>query len=219
MMEFISTHSTILSVLAGFLVSLPLMRSKSAGTGTDSFSKLACYCLLYSAVSVAAVVIFAAFESLIGGNGITFGAVSTYGVYFISPLILLLLFGRNGRKRAFFDMYAFYVIPSMIIQRIRCMIKGCCYGIFIMNTQYRYPVRIAEMAFYLIMWFVLERKSRTNGTGSLFPLLMISYGAFRFINEFFRYSPSGSLFHLAHIWSAICLIIGLSLYPEFRNKQ
>ena len=47
---------------------------------------------------------------------------------------------------------------------------------------------------------------------------MISYGAFRFINEFFRDNGSG-LFHLAHLWSIITLIIGVCIYTELVQSK
>lgn len=217
MKEFIDSHSTLLSVLAGFLISLPLMKDKTEGTGIKSFLHLSLTCLVLSVISGAAALLFAALENYITSKTVFNGAVSTFGIFLISPLILFLILMGNKRKSAFFDMYAFYIIPSMVIQRIRCFIEGCCYGKQIFNTQLKYPTRESEIIFYIWMWFVLIRKKKENRTGSLFPLFMVYYGVFRFINEFFRYSDTNALFHLTHIWALISIVVGLSIYGEFRK--
>ena len=48
---------------------------------------------------------------------------------------------------------------------------------------------------------------------------MIAYGIFRFIEEWFRTSSGMYMFHKAHIWALLSLIIGLSIYFEIRTKQ
>ncbi|MBR1764941.1 MAG: hypothetical protein IJ746_06055 [Ruminococcus sp.] len=49
------------------------------------------------------------------------------------------------------------------------------------------------------------------------PLLLAAYGAFRFLEEWFRVSGSTSLVHLSHLWSVIAFIVGLSILIEMNS--
>ena len=74
----------------------------------------------------------------------------------------------------------------------------------------------------IVMLILLTpRVAKTKNPGSIYPLYMASYGAFRFIDEFFRTSSTGMLFHLSHVWAAIAFAAGLSIYIEInaRNHQ
>ncbi len=182
-MNFIKENILYISLILGILAGYPLVRNVnhqfSLKTGRQVFLR----CCLFTVVSVASVMLFASLEGLLSGQGFHFGAVSTYGLYLIAPLFLLLLLRRESR--AYFDGYALYVLPSMILQRIKCLIEGCCYGKLIGTTGWRYPTREMEIVFYIVMILVLK-KHNNNDDGRLFPLLMVSYSAFRFFNEFMR---------------------------------
>lgn len=213
MYELISNNSIYLAVLAGLIAGVPLIMSVEKTASDRRLLPSVLLAVLFSAVSVFSVLLFASFEKLISGGGLSIGAVSTYGVYLIAPLILLLVIRKDRALR--FDQFAIFVLPSLFLQRIRCLFIGCCYGKTIHGMEMRWPTREAELVFYavmLILFLYLEKKGNVK-EGGLFPLLMICYGAFRFIAEFFRDNGSG-LFHLAHIWSIIALIIGVCLYTE-----
>ena len=68
---------------------------------------------------------------------------------------------------------------------------------------------------------VIPKVRKREQAGGIYPLYMASYGAFRFIDEFFRTSSTGMLFHLSHVWAAIAFAAGLSIYIEInaRNHQ
>jgi hypothetical protein len=213
-MNFIKENILYISLILGILAGYPLVRNVnhqfSLKTGRQVFLR----CCLFTVVSVASVMLFASLEGLLSGQGFHFGAVSTYGLYLIAPLFLLLLLRRESR--AYFDGYALYVLPSMILQRIKCLIEGCCYGKLIGTTGWRYPTREMEIVFYIVMILVLK-KHNNNDDGRLFPLLMVSYSAFRFFNEFMREGPG--VIHLAHLWSIAVFVIGYSIYAEFKRKK
>ena len=47
---------------------------------------------------------------------------------------------------------------------------------------------------------------------------MASYGAFRFLEEGFRDASGASFVHLAHLWSILALIIGISILAEVKRN-
>ena len=85
------------------------------------------------------------------------------------------------------------------------------------------PPEKPEYLFRLIVMLILliPRVKKSKNPGSIYPLYMASYGAFRFLDEFFRTSSTGMLFHLSHVWAAIAFAAGLSIYIEInaRNHQ
>ena len=227
MAEFLKNNSTYAAVLAGFLIGLPVMRSSRKKGITIPLKFDILKCLAFSAVSVISVLLFASLEGLLGGKGFQLGAVSTYGVYIIAPLLLLLIFRR---ERGFvFDDFAIYASLSLIFQRIRCITAGCCMGKTVGSGAFRWPVREAEIIFYLIVLILFVSKRRTGNKtvnsryleikGMLFPLLMICYGCLRFLLEFLREGGSASIFHMAHLWSLLTVIAGLGICAEIKRNN
>jgi len=217
MIDFIKGNSLYISVALGIILGAPLIRRKATKIGLGSTPKLIGVCALFSVISVVSVLLFASIESFLAGKGFSFGAISTYGLYFISPVILLILFYKSKNSKELFDMYSFYILPSMILQRIRCMLNGCCMGTLIGSTGLRWPTREAEIVFYIAMIFILSKKEKKTNSGGLFPLVMIYYGTFRFVVEFFRETPNHDVIHMAHMWSVLAIVIGLSIYAEFKK--
>ncbi len=214
MAEFLSQYGKYAAVLLGMLAGFSLVYRRwkrpvlSAGL-----------CLFFSAVSVVAAMLFAAFEAVISGKELSPGAISTYGVYFICPVILLLiakLMKLNGK--AVMDTFAQYAMPSLFFLRCNCLFAGCCGGRLIPGTELHWPTRQAELLFYAaFLCFLLYREKRGAIEGTGFPLLMAVYGAFRFVEEWFREGTGTSLVHLAHLWSLLALIIGLGVYFELNS--
>ena len=214
MIEIITRYSTYIAVVLGLVTGYPLISTRGYLKQYSKFQVFA-LCVFFSLISVISVLLFASVEGVIGGKQFSIGAVSTYGLYIIAPVILLVVFHGGEKRKRIFDRYAFYVLPSMILQRIRCMIAGCCYGKHLFDTQLRWPTREMEILFYICMLCIFLKEEKDLVQGSLFPLLMISYSSFRFIEEFVR--DGSGLLHMAHMWSVIVLIIGLSIYAEFRQ--
>lgn len=162
--------------------------------------------------------LFAGIESLIAGEGFRFGAISTYGVYFICP-VLLIFAAKICQKdiRSVFDVFALYAMPSLFLIRCNCLLSGCCGGTEIPGTGLHWPTREAEMLFYVFMLIFLIRREKNGALkGTAFPLLMIFYGGFRFIEEWFRAASGAGMIHLAHLWSLIAIAIGCSVYFELK---
>lgn len=171
----------------------------------------------FSFFSMISVLLFACFEELITFGSYIKGAVSTYGIYLFCPILIYCFYNKNDIKRIF-DMFAVYVCPSMIFQRFRCILSGCCSGKTFFHTDFHWPTRESEIVFYflVLLFFISEIEKEQIKKGCMFPVLMISYGLFRFVNEFFRIG--NGIFHLAHIWSILSIIVGYSIYSELNKR-
>ena len=112
------------------------------------------------------------------------------------------------------------MVFTLACARVNCLISGCCLGRLIPGTQYRWPTREAELIFYAVLLpcFIIRSK-KTEPAGSLWPIYLTSYGAFRFVTEFFRESETGSLFHLSHLWAVLSLLIGISVLLEQNRRK
>jgi prolipoprotein diacylglyceryltransferase len=119
------------------------------------------------------------------------------------------------------DLLALYAVPSLFLQRVCCLIAGCCQGNLIPGTEMRWPTRELELVFYVLLfvYFLRKEKSETFIKGSLFPILMISYGTFRFLEEGFREADGTSFAHMAHLWSILAIIIGVCIYTELTHNR
>ena len=132
---------------------------------------------------------------------------------------------RKGFKTQYqsrFDIFTICMIFTVMCARINCIVSGCCAGLVIPGTHVHFPTRELEILYYIVMLILLiPRVKKSKNPGSIYPLYMASYGAFRFIDEFFRTSSTGMLFHLSHVWAAIAFAAGLSIYIEInaRNHQ
>ena len=218
MYEFIKDNSVYIAVLAGLIIGTPLIMPLEKADTKKGRWRAVPHAAVFSVVSVVSVLLFASFEKVISGEGFSIGAVSTYGVYLIAPIFLLLIFRQDRALR--FDQFAIYALPSLFLQRVRCLFTGCCYGKLMAGSELRWPVRESELVFYAVLLIVLIYMYNCGKlkSGTLFPVLMISYGTFRFLNEFFRDNGAG-LFHMAHMWSIITLIIGVCLYIELSPNE
>ena len=205
----------------GVLAGIPLIWRQREPLGLKKPWQVLLLCLGFSAGSTLSAMLFASLEGLLSGNGFRFGAISTYGVYFFAPPAVY--FAAKAAKRdgwRWVDMFAVYAPPSLFLMRINCLASGCCGGSPIGSTGFHWPTRQAEMIFYAIMFLVLLRREKAGARiGTAFPLLAGAYGAFRFIEEWFRDYSLGALIHMAHIWSLMALIIGFGLYFELASSD
>lgn len=218
--DFLRENAMYLFVAAGLLAGVPVVWFFRERIGVRSWGGVTALCVIYSVSSVISAMLFAQLENLIStGNISGLGAISTYGIYLIGPFILMAA-GKILRLKTagVMDVFALYAMPSLFLMRCHCLVAGCCFGLPMYDTGFKWPTRESEMVFYIVMFIVLWLMLRKNKIpGQLFPLLMISYGCFRFINQWFRDTGTTGL-HMSHIWSILCAIIGLSLLLEFRAK-
>lgn len=202
-------------VIAGFMVWKRREKLK-----LRSKSQYIVLMLVYLAVGPIAVITLAMLENLMRGNGLAYSGFSIYGIYFFVPG-LLLLYAKAAKKQFadVLDVYAVASIPTLMLMRLNCISTGCCRGLIIPGTTFRYPTREAEIVYDVLMMIVLLRWEKKNPPkGTVFPLAMILYGCFRFVCEFFRESEGTRLIHLPHIWSVLCIIVGISFFVELRNR-
>ena len=175
--------------------------------------------ILHTICGVVCVRIFAIMEA--GFDLSKAGNFSLFGGVFFMPLIYFTL------SRVFkwscsevFDIFTICIMFTFMCARISCIVSGCCAGRLIPGMSMHYPTREAEIIFYLVMiiWLgkkVLEGKLQ----GRIYPIYMIAYGVFRFINECFRARINSTIIHPAHFWALICLIAGLSMYLELKVTE
>lgn len=206
-------------VLLGLLLGVPVVWKfrEKAGTGKGGAVLL---CVLYSVCSVIAAMLFAHLESLISsGEGANGGAISTYGIYFFGSLMMFgIAKGMKWKTAGVMDLYALYAMPSFFMLRINCLRAGCCGGLPMFDTGLNWPTRETELIFYAVMFVIfLQLLRKDKRQGQLFPILMVSYGCFRFVNQWFRDDGTAG-FHMSHGWSILCAVIGVSLLLELRAQ-
>lgn len=172
-------------------------------------------CVAYGMFSVKA---FAAVESLSLSG---FRNMSLFGTVFFMPPAFYL--GAKLTKRPVslvFDVFTVPMVFTLMCARISCLFTGCCYGVEIPGTHLRWPTREAELVYYVIIlaWFFYQ-SGKPSSAGWLYPIYMISYGAIRFVLEFFRFSVSGrGLMHLSHFWALLSITIGICVCLELMHK-
>lgn len=219
MLVNIAEYSMYIMVLLGLAAGIPVVwrqRERLRLTGWPGIVGLAA---AFSAIGLSTTMLFAKFEGLLTGNG---GNVSLYGSFlFGAPLVLILSWALKRSRVAMLDTYAVYVLPSLFLVRCNCIFSGCCRGALIPGGGgMRWPTREAELVFHVVVFVLLWRLSqKPDRAGELFPLLMIVYGLFRFVNEWFREGTAiGVGFHIAHVWSVLCVGIGASVFFELRAR-
>ena len=151
-----------------------------------------------------------------------FSSMSLFGAVFIMPLFVYLIAKIIKRDTAiFFDIMTVCLIFVMICGRINCMIYGCCTGTFFFNSHtFLWPVRELEIAFNLVMLFIIGSKVRRENTnGKMFPTFMIAYGIFRFLIEWVRVPERSTVIHPGHICAAISVAAGIVVLEIMRRKE
>lgn len=172
--------------------------------------------VLHTICGVLSVKVFAFFESGSTSN------MSLFGGVFFMPLLYAL--GAKTTKRPskkVFDVCTPCMLLTLMCARVNCILSGCCRGLPIPGWNgFRFPTREMEILFYVVLLIILcPRIYRDELDGRAYPIYMIAYGTFRFITEFFRDAETRSLFHVAHIWALITLLLGISIYAEMRTKK
>lgn len=180
------------------------------------------FAIIFSSIfviySVYAVQFFAIVES---GFDWTKRAMSLYGMPFFIPVLLFLgalIFKR--KQSEVFDIFTINTVLTCLGGRMNCFFAGCCKGSYLASLGFRVPTREIEVVFYLVFLILMVPKvyqKKTDGTA--FPLYMLGYGALRFVLEFFRETSFTTVFHLAHVWSILCAVIGYSIYATIKQKK
>lgn len=171
-------------------------------------------------VGLLCVSLFAGLESL--KLSIDSG-MSLFGAIFLMPAYYYLVAKARKLPMAdFFDVMTLCLISVLIFARVNCIISGCCLGSPIPGMEgIRWPTRELEIAFQIVLLvcFAVVKAKHDVLPGAIFPLYMVSYGGFRFIEEFARESGSNSLLHTAHFWSVLSVGIGLCILFEMSEQN
>lgn len=138
------------------------------------------------------------------------GNISTFGSIFLAPIFFLI--HAIIKKIPFKDVFDAMLIPmilGMFVGRCNCLRSGCCAGI-VTSSGVRVPTRELELVFYaLFIVFAFKWITSDKANGLAYPTFMISYGAIRFVLEWFRESDSANLLHMGHIWGIASMVIGV----------
>jgi len=131
----------------------------------------------------------------------------------LAGFLLYASWNRNSKR--IFDIVAIVLPVSMSIQRIACLLSGCCSGIpthlpwgisydqhsFVWNSQVIsrqitfadpcslpvHPTQVYEIIAWIIIFFLSARVVRYfHASGNRLLLVMLLYGVFRFLLEFLR---------------------------------
>lgn len=176
------------------------------------------YSIIHTLIGVLSVKVFAFLES--GFNYQAIGNMSLFGgIYFMPVFYFMSSKVLEVKTYRLFDICTINMIFTVMCARINCIIDGCCFGRMIPGTDLRWPTRELEVVFYVILMIFLAKKVLSHfDNGLIYPIYMISYGVFRFICEGFRFSPSGSLIHMGHLWAIISIFVGISIYTELKKR-
>lgn len=218
MLEFIKENMLVLCLVGGAAASTAWLWILRERLGIKKLPVIIALAIVHTLVGVVSVKLFAGLESL--SNPLD-GGMSLFGAVFILPIFYALgskIFSRNPRD--VFDVFTFCVVSTLLIVRLNCINNGCCVGKLIPGSDtLRFFTREAEMVFHaavLIILFARIKKEKAI-KGDTFPLYMMLYGTFRFIEEFFRAGGSGVL-HIAHIWAVLSIVIGSAVYFELHAR-
>ena len=151
------------------------------------------------------------------------GNMSLFGAIFFMPIMYIAYaLVKKLPVGLVFDTFVVPLAATLALARINCLYAGCCQGIELGSSGFKWPAREFDIATHVsflvfsVPWII---KGKSKGMG--YPLYLITYGAFRFINEWFRESESPNPFHLSHIWSIISILIGIAsiIIINIRQKK
>lgn len=219
-MEFVTQGTLMICMICG-VVGLTLWWLKFQKSLDIRLPEAIILAVLHFAVGVVVMKLWAILEA--GGNLEKAANMRLYGAMFLMPPLYYLW--AKFRKRnipLFMDTATICLLIGLAVGRINCLSSGCCEGVRIaFGSDMRWPLREIELIYCSVFIISFGRKIIKNKTyGDGLPLLMVSYGTIRFIMEWVREEYTGRLgiFHLAHIWSLICILIGAVMYYIVRKN-
>ena len=175
--------------------------------------------LAFSFASYAIIYIWAYILGWVA-NGFSWGHHNAIRVFAWMPLVLLVV-GKLFKIK--WNIACDYIAPSTClvygIARLGCNFTGCCYGypacwgIYSWQAGHRcFPVQLCQSIASIAVFFIILHLAKTRDykpTNKLYPIMLIMYGAARFLLEFFM--DNKKLFmHVSEIalWGLLCVIIG-----------
>lgn len=136
----------------------------------------------------------------------------------------------------FFDNLAIALPLGHAIGRLGCFFAGCCYGAptdSCLGVEYPvsnlvapngiaiFPVQLFESILNVILFFVLVLIAKKMKKGQIIGIYLVAYSTIRFILEFFRDDPRGSVlfFSTSQFISIILLAIGIIFIISKYNEK
>ena len=168
-------------------------------------------CLLHTLVGVGFVKFFALLEA--GFVASKAGNMSMFGGIFFMP-IFYYVYAKIKKLPVglVFDIFTVSLVITLMLARINCLFMGCCTGRIIGYTEKRYATREAELVYdALFLGLAIYCIFKNKFANKIYLIYLSSYGLFRFICEIFRESISGTVFHIAHVWAGLSILIGVTL--------
>lgn len=150
-----------------------------------------------------------------------------FGGLLCALLLLFLLYAVYLKKRVGATLKKMLqVVPGCLAAahgfgRLGCFLAGCCYGLptdswigikFPGIAQAVIPTNLLEALFLLLLAIILLLLAFKKKTNLTIPIYMLSYGAWRFVIEFFRGDERGSFIpglSPSQFWSILLFIGGL----------
>lgn len=218
MIEMIKEYPLLLAALIGLAIGAPMAWKRRSQIGIKNVWQFMLLCVLSWTTGYAGMKAIAWLEELL--FQVTIGR-RNYGFFLLEPFVLLLLSKFLAlNKKALFDALTLYSIPTLFLGRVVCIIEECCYGKMIPGTAFRWPTREAELIFFIILFVILLKNEQKEAfQGQLYPILMIAYGGFRFIIEWFRIGDTAMLgMRMPHFWSIALIVVGISIFIEQREQ-
>lgn len=163
-----------------------------------------------------------------------------YGAVIFAGLALF-IYLRFIRKTTVLDKFDL-VIPGVSLGqafgRIGCFLAGCCYGKPVPSGAWYgitfptgsaapsgiplYPTQLISAAFNLLLFFFLwYETNKVTFRGGVFSLYMIFYSVGRFLIEFLRNDPRGTvgIFSTSQFISLFTFVAGIVLFFVLRKKN
>ena len=216
--EWISRHFLLMMLLTGTIFTFCWLYAHRELLKLKWYTAVL-IAVLHTTWGVFCVKVFAFAES--GFDLKTVGNMSLFGGVFLMPAFYFCMAKLLRLKCAqVFDCCTICMIFTLMCARVNCLVSGCCFGWHIPGSRLRWPTREAELAYYVFfMIWIVKRLSSGRIKGEIYPIYMMSYGVFRFIDEFFRFYEAGTLMHPAHVWAAISFCIGIGIYMQLQSEE
>lgn len=203
-------------------------RCKNRGYDEDSAFNLAIFCGISGILGAKLFYIIIEFPELIKDPMLIIKDFSNGFVFYGGAIIGILTgyFYTRVKKWPFLKMLDI-AVPSIPLAhafgRAGCLFAGCCYGqetdsvfgITFSDSPYAphdvslIPTQIISSIgnlaiFAILLWFDNKKKKRDGQTGALY---LIIYSIGRFIIEFFRGDPRGTVFNVLSASQFICIFV------------
>ncbi len=226
----ISTYGVFvfLGVLAGYLAAF--RQASREKIKPELFSHFVFWVMVFAFLGAKLLYILIEFRAFLDNplamvrSGFVF-----YGGIIAGMLAILYLSWRHRvRFLKLADIFAFGLPLGHAFGRVGCFFYGCCFGhahegwfglLFPPDSPAGrdgvkvIPTQLIEAGFLFLLFFIFLRfRNRQKFSGQVFFLYIIAYGTFRFLIEFLRGDPRGSLFFFSTSQLVSLILVPLAIW-------